>query len=401
MSAKQIAAVLVATVIPLAVALAGQSAAPRSEVHVVMDEVTHVPMRFLTTGPAGNAKIYQTHPQWTADGSHIIFRSSNRSSEGPAIFALRESDGAITQLTHGKGVKLSSINVSRLANHLFYFREGGDKRLRLIRLDFPASPEAGAAPKETTITTFPEGFRDAGGFAIDMDESAAYTGVLLDDAPSPQEAAKRHVEGEIWAIDLKTGAIRTVVKTPFRVGHVEANPWLAGELMYCNETGGDAPQRMWIVKADGTGSRPLFVEGPTDWVTHETFVDRDHVMFNIMGHTPELRKRPTGVAVIDLRTDVVEMVGQLPTGRGFWHSNGTTDGHLAVADDFDGEVYLMDRKTGERILLSTGHMMKPDHTHPNFSPDGTRILIQSGRESGGKRLDLVTLPVPKRFLVSK
>jgi oligogalacturonide lyase len=69
-----------------------------------------------------------------------------------------------------------------------------------------------------------------------------------------------------------------------------------------------------------------------------------------------------------------------------------------VADDFAGEIYLIDRRNGERVLLSTGHVMRPDHAHPNFSPDGTRILIQSGRLTGGKSLDLVTIPVPARFL---
>ena len=370
-----------------------------SEVRVVIDEVTHVPMRFLTTGPSSDAKLYQTHPQWTADGARIIFRSNDRSPEGPEIFAVREADGAITQLTHGKGVRIGSINLSRRAGELYYLRDSADKRVRLMKLVIPAGLEEGTKPRERAIATLPADFRDAGGFALDADEATVYTGVLLDDAPTPQIAATRSVEGAIWAIDLKTGKTRTLLKTPFRVGHVEANPWVPGEIMYCHETGGDAPQRMWIVKSDGSGNRPLFVEGPDDWVTHETFVDRDHVMFNLMGHKPELRKRPTGVAVIDLRTDVVEMVGQLPgDSGGFWHSSGTPDGRLAVADDFAGEIYVIDRATGERVLVSTGHVMKPDHTHPNFSPDGTRILIQSGRLSGGKSLDLVILPVPKKLL---
>jgi oligogalacturonide lyase len=182
------------------------------------------------------------------------------------------------------------------------------------------------------------------------------------------------------------------------MGHIQANPYVPGEIMYCHETGGDAPQRMWIVKADGTGNRPLYIETPTEWITHETFVDRDHVMFSIMGHRDDLRRHPTGIAVINLRTDRVELLGQLAEGGGFWHSSGTPDGRLAVADDFAGEIYLIDRRNGERVLLSTGHVMRPDHAHPNFSPDGTRILIQSGRLTGGKSLDLVTIPVPARFL---
>ncbi|MFN3486791.1 MAG: PVC-type heme-binding CxxCH protein, partial [Planctomycetota bacterium] len=32
----------------------------------------------LTTAPANDQKLYQTHPQWAADGVHVIFRSSDR-----------------------------------------------------------------------------------------------------------------------------------------------------------------------------------------------------------------------------------------------------------------------------------------------------------------------------------
>jgi oligogalacturonide lyase len=50
-----------------------------SEKTIVNDTVTGVPMSVLTNGQANDAKIYQTHPQWAADGKYIIFRSSGRS----------------------------------------------------------------------------------------------------------------------------------------------------------------------------------------------------------------------------------------------------------------------------------------------------------------------------------
>jgi len=40
------------------------------------------------------------------------------------------------------------------------------------------------------------------------------------------------------------------------VGHVQTNPWMPGEIVFCWETGGKAPQRTWTVMADGTGLRP-------------------------------------------------------------------------------------------------------------------------------------------------
>jgi oligogalacturonide lyase len=372
-----------------------------SELRTLLDPATGAQLRVLTDSPGGDAKLYQTHPQWTADGRRIVFRSGRRSQDGHGqAFAVDPASGEIVQLTDGPGVNISALNVARRSNRLYYTRAAGG-RVRLIELDLERlfADAAGGAVKpdgyERVVAVLPADYRDSGGFTLDADEKTAYFGVSLQDAPPrPPGQPVPQVPGGIRAVDLKTGAYRKVIDVPFRMGHVQANPWVPGEILYCHETGGDAPQRMFIVRADGSGNRPLFLEQPTDWVTHEVFVDPDHVMFNLMGHTAELRRRPTGIMVVNLRTDAVENAGQTEVGRSFWHSNGTPDGRWAVGDDFDGAVTLIDRRTGERRVLTRGHVMRPDHTHPNFSPDGRWILIQSGMLSGGRKLNLMLVPVP-------
>lgn len=47
-----------------------------SEKKVVKDPVTGTELTFLTSTPAGDSKIYQTHNQWTSDGNWVIFRSN-------------------------------------------------------------------------------------------------------------------------------------------------------------------------------------------------------------------------------------------------------------------------------------------------------------------------------------
>jgi oligogalacturonide lyase len=39
--------------------------------------------------------------------------------------------------------------------------------------------------------------------------------------------------------------------------------------------------------------------------------------------------------------------------------------------------------------------MRPDHTHPIFSPDSKRVLIQSGLFSDGKNLNLMVVTPPQ------
>jgi MFS family permease len=415
-----------------------------SEKRTVVDEATGATLEFLTTDPASDAKPYQTHTTWTADGRWVIFRS-DRAGSGPQAFLVDERTGDIVQVTDGP-TDTGSLNLSRKENVLYFARGGrrggGPETPRqLVRLqldpllaDALAGTPRDAAVYERVVATLPSDLRDAGGFALDADESQLYWGVGLDPAPAPaprpapaaggrreiddrnmdprqdrEESRRRFAEagkgrGGIRSIDPRTGAVRTVVDVPFRMGHVQANPWVPGEIVYCHETTGDAPQRIWTVRADGTGNRPLYVERGEEWVTHETFATADEVMFALMGHLPWLRERPTGVAVVNLRTNHMTILGQIDEdmggGRtgGFWHCNGTADGRLAVADSFKGDVYLIDRRTGARTLLTGGHVMKPDHAHPIFSADGTRVLLQSGRLTGGASLDLVVVAVPPPLL---
>lgn len=375
-----------------------------SEKRIVIDPVTKVRLQILTENKSGgDAKLYQTHPQWAFDKRNIVFRSSSRSADGNSqAFSVDERTGTIVQLTDGPGVFTGALNVARLSNELYYLRTV-QERFQLFAVDLDAvyrmarAGTPGVGRYERLIATLPADFREAGGFTLDANEKTAYFGVQR--APSPARVPGQplpRVPGGVRALDLATGAWRTVIDTDFRTGHVQANPWVPGEVLYCWETGGDAPQRMWVVKADGTGNRPLYPENPDDWITHEVFVDRDHVMFNLMGHTPKLRQHASGVIVVSLRDGTVETLGQTnwEDGRSFWHSGATPDGRWGLADDWNGTVWLLDRRNGARTRLSTGHQMKPDHNHGDFSPDNSRILIQSGMLSGGTRLDLMTVPLP-------
>lgn len=400
----------------IALALATPAAAEVGKVYpsekmVVADKVTGRPLVLLTNGTVSDAKMYPTDQQWAFDGKHIIFRSGSRSPDGHGqIFSIDEATGDVVQLTDGPGVYLTSIMVSRLANRVYYLRKSDDNRLRLSAIDLTAlldDAKAGkVSPKgyDTLIATLPEGFILAGGFTIDADGKTAYFGFDQHEAPPrPQGQPVPQVPGGLLALDLVTGQSRVLIRTDFRVGHIQANPFKPGEILYCNETGGDAPQRMWIAEASGE-THAVYPEGPDDWVTHEQFADADHVIFNLMGHTTKLRQRPSGIMVVSLRDGTVEPLGQVAAKdevpgafykgtNSFWHNGVTYDGRFAAGDDFDGNVWLIDRRSGARTLLTTGHVMKPDHAHPSFSADGSRLLIQSGMLTDGKKLSLIIVPV--------
>jgi oligogalacturonide lyase len=419
-----------------------------SERKVVKDPVTGTMLTFLTSKPHGDSKIYPTHPQWTSDGQWLVFRSARVKGEAMAV---NESTGELVQVTEGGYVGM--LNLARKSMKLYFMRNDGmrkdadAKRLQIVEVDLAALLADSKAGKLKSAdayqricgTTAPE--LEAGGdMALDADEEWAYF------RTGPGEAGKHLAPGAkiepafgprkmgagpngIARMNVRTGEVKHVVSVPFQIGHIQANLWNPGEIVFCWETGGKSPQRTWTVKADGTGLRPLYPEAPYEWVTHEAVISKDEVAMAIMGHRPiaeggggvgaaatgvqganpgqdegwgitGTREKPSGLAIVNLRTREMTIAGQTPSGSGLWHVHGSSDGRWAVGDDFSRSVYLIDRKTREMTMLTTGHKTTAaDHPHPTFNADGTRIQIQSAMLSeDGRSMNICIVPVPEAWL---
>jgi len=417
-----------------------------SEKKEITDPVTGASLTFLTSTPAGDSKIYQTHNQWTADGNWVIFRYNRATGEAMAV---NEKTGVIVQISEGGFIGM--LNVARKSMKLYFMRgtlrqEGGPRfggPVQIIEVDLAklfADSEAGklkeASVYQRVCGTTPAEMGAGGDMALDAEEEWVYFRV------GKEEAAKHLPEGTkieenfgprkmgagpsgIGKMNIKTGESGYVVSVPFQVGHIQTNPWVPGEIVFCWETGGKAPQRTWIVKADGTGLRPLYPESEYEWVTHEAIITKDEVAIAIMGHrkpgTPEqpadpgnpgqevgwgpsgTREKPSGLGIVNLRTREMTIAGQTPSGSGLWHVHGSPDGRFAVGDDFSRGIYLIDRHTSEMILLSTGHKMTAaDHPHPTLSDDGTKVEIQSAMLSGDNRsMNICIIHVPDAWLKRK
>jgi oligogalacturonide lyase len=234
-------------------------------------------------------------------------------------------------------------------------------------------------------------------------------------------------------MDLGTGEVKWVTVAPLGINHTQTNPWVPGEIVFAWETGGKAPQRTWMVMADGTGLRPLYPEADYEWVTHEAVITRDEAAIAILairnpvfpgsppspglpgvegtplppwiGQNPAGGDdHPTGIGIVNLRTREMRIVGQLrfgDHGRGVLHVNGSPDGRWAVFDDFNACLWLVDRHTNEMIMLSGNgfHPNHMDHQHPTFSADSTRIEIQTAMlKENGRGQNICVVPVPKTWL---
>lgn len=417
-----------------------------SERKVITDPVTGVELIFLTSKPAGDSKIYQTHNQWTSDGQWLIFRS--RRVRGEAM-AVHEKSGDIVQVTEG-GYN-GTLCVARESMKLVFMRraqqddDSGAREVVQIELaklfdDSEKGTLKSASEYQKVCGVIPADIDASGDMALDADEEWIWFRVSKDEAQKHLPEGTKIDEnfgprnmgagpGGIAGMNINTGEMKHVVSVPFQVGHIQSNPWVSGQIVFCWETGGKSPQRTWIVNSDGTGLRPLYPESDYEWVTHEVVITPTEVAIAIMGHRaiPEVvdkdrpeptgvrganpgqeaewgpsgtREKPSGLGIVNIETREMLIVGQTNEGSGLWHINGSPDGRFAVGDDFDRNIYLIDRHTREMILLSAGHKATAaDHPHPSFSHDGTKIQIQSAMLSeDGRSMNICIIPVPESWL---
>jgi len=405
-----------------------------SERKVINDPVTGVKIAFLTSQPVGDSKIYPTHAQWTADGNWLVFRSNRVPGEAMAV---NEENGTLVQVSEG-GYFGMLVN-ARKTDKLYLMRDpsfSADKQPRygssdndkqIVEVDMAALLRDATKGKvkdkshyQRVVGVVPASMGAGGDMALDAAEDIIYFRIgreeaarhLPDDVELEENFGPRNMGAGptgIASMDLRTGKIDMVVALPFQLGHIQTNPWVSRELVFCWETGGKSPQRMWTMKVSGE-VKALYPEAIYEWVTHEAVISKDEVAFAIMGHRKvgtddewgpsASRQKPTGLGIVNLRTNEMRIAGQTRSGSGLWHVHGSSDGRWAVGDDFSRSLYLIDRTTDEMMLLTTGH--KPtarDHTHPTFSADGTKIQIQSAMLSDDNRsMNIAVIYLPERLL---
>ena len=362
-----------------------------SEHFTYKDEVTGRKIIALTTSRHNNTKMYHTHPQWTADGKYIVFtsnRTSAKENRNRQYYALSMENHEIVQITTGKDGR--EFHLGWRTDRAFQFKNGNLIAIHLDRLlpdsekDTVKEPEA----YEGIIAKLPKDLSPVG-MALDAAEDKIYFASKL----------KPELYG-IYMLDFSSGKTTKLLEVPFWVGHLQANPYKTNTFMYCWETRGDAPQRMWYVTVEKDGkvkNKALYKERANDWVTHEVFAGHNKVLFHLMGHLDRLQENQTGIFSIDTKTGETTFHGQTDMG-GFWHCNATPDNKYIIADTFDGKLYRISASDPDkRLLLTQGHrkssagpFSKEAHMHPSVSPNGKWVLFNSSKFTD---CDIMIVPI--------
>ena len=65
----------------------------------------------------------------------------------------------------------------------------------------------------------------------------------------------------------------------------------------------------------------------------------------------------------------------------YWHAQARPDGKYAIADDFDGRLWMIEMATGNIRLLATGlRKQKAVHLHPSFDWTGRYVIFNATNE---------------------
>jgi oligogalacturonide lyase len=134
---------------------------------------------------------------------------------------------------------------------------------------------------------------------------------------------------EFFAVDIKTGAVRTFMPMTDNLNHDQCSPTDPSLILYCHEGAWDQVDRIWTIHTDGTGNRLMHQRTiPMEIAGHEFFgYDGETVWYDLQ--TP--KSSVFWLAGVNVRTG--ERI-RYPLDRSQWsvHYNQSHDGGLFAGD---------------------------------------------------------------------
>jgi oligogalacturonide lyase len=339
-----------------------------SERRVLADPETGVTIWQMTDAPAVHHHLYFTNPSITPNGRTLLFVSHR--SGAPNLFTASLPDGEIAQITDVEDLNPFSAVPARDNARVFYT---AGEEIRTVYLE---------TGEEEVLAGFPDA--RLGNCTLSADGGWVATCVRRDE---------RNAIVAVHTGGATGSGATTVLETTREVGHVQFAPSTDNALLYS----GDIRHRVWTVRFDGTEDQWLYPQGPDEWITHETWLGADEVLFV---QWPR--------ALMAMSRDGVQ--ARVVAAFNAWHPCARRDGSLIVCDTTlpDRGLQLIDPATGERRTLchprssnrgrqwreplpteagptdpaSAGAAEDPygpqwTHPHPSFSPDGSCVVYTS------------------------
>jgi oligogalacturonide lyase len=324
----------------------------------------------------GTSSFYFHQNGYTAEGDKLVVSVP----DGLATIDLKNRE--IKRIVEGRA---GQVVVGKKERNVFYTREGSvyatqvDSRVTRVVTKLPPEIRGGSGlainPNETLL---------AGSFVDGVRQTNA---VRFGGRRSLEERWAARLPMKLYTVDIKTGAVRTFHPSTNWLNHVQFSPTDPALIMFCHEGPWHKVDRIWTIRADGTGLQKI----------HSRQMDME-----IAGH--EFFSPDGKIIWYDLQT---------PKGKEFWleghmlatgkkiryrverehwsvHFNASPDGKYfagdgggpkSVAAPGNGQwIYLFTPAEGKLEAQKLVDLAKHDYElEPNvtFTPDGKWIVFRS------------------------
>ena len=217
---------------------------------------------------------------------------------------------------------------------------------------------------------------------VSPDNRFIVNGVLLEKKSEEDVLTKPHgflIRSAIVVIDTRTGAQHRLLDGNTPRTHVQHSPTDPNLLLYCYGGPWWHVQRMWLIQADGTNNRPIFLQTRFEGAGHEFWADDGRTIYV----TCNGGRQPQGLWAVDIKTGREWCV---MAGPCVGHGTANAEQDRFVIDDmyFDCKTGLWiaaKGSTAAQLLCQTGvdwHGKNQEHhPHPRFLPDGKTVSFSS------------------------
>jgi hypothetical protein len=339
-----------------------------AEHRITVDHETGAELRFLTTNPAEDTNLYFHERSWLADSSLILFYTTR---DNGGLFGYLTATGELVRLHTPLGA-LSGATAAVNRNSVFAIR---DRDVVEVALTIEPDTPTRVSATERVIAALPPG-----DYTTALNESCDGAHLAIG-----YKRLEKTNEPAIVLIEVNSGDVRALCAVPSPPTYMHHVQWSRSNPNLLSFAG--LRPRLNVVDIHDGVIRSIYHELDDELVTHEHWWGNDQIVF-CGGYRPK-PVEDSHVKVIDVHTGVVRILAAgtwWPGGsdeevarRNYWHCSGSEDARWVAADNWHGDITLIEGKTGRPRVLTRNHRNYGGGAHPHVGWDraGKQVVFTS------------------------